>query len=110
MPTAGRCVALWRHSARLDGLPDDGPVNPRCRELDASTRLLLAPAALSSATEPSCAPADPFADAAEADDSGKDYVHIRVQQRNGKKSLTTIQVSCSFTTVFLIAWHIIVQV
>jgi hypothetical protein len=36
--------------------------------------------------------ADPFADAAEGDDSGKDYVHIRVQQRNGKKSLTTIQV------------------
>jgi translation initiation factor 1 len=34
---------------------------------------------------------DPFADAAEGDDSGKDYVHIRVQQRNGKKSLTTIQ-------------------
>jgi translation initiation factor 1 len=38
------------------------------------------------------AAADPFADAAEGDDSGKDYVHIRVQQRNGKKSLTTIQV------------------
>ena len=36
--------------------------------------------------------ADPFADAADTEDSGKDYVHIRVQQRNGKKSLTTIQV------------------
>ena len=36
--------------------------------------------------------ADAFADAAETDDSGKDYVHIRIQQRNGKKSLTTIQV------------------
>ena len=35
---------------------------------------------------------DAFADAAETDDSGKDYVHIRIQQRNGKKSLTTIQV------------------
>lgn len=34
---------------------------------------------------------DAFADAAETDDSGKDYVHIRIQQRNGKKSLTTIQ-------------------
>ncbi|CAH9063417.1 unnamed protein product [Cuscuta epithymum] len=36
---------------------------------------------------------DPFAEAKE--DSGapgaKDYVHIRIQQRNGKKSLTTVQ-------------------
>jgi len=39
-----------------------------------------------------CCRADPFAEAGDADDSGKDYVHIRVQQRNGKKSLTTIQV------------------
>ena len=39
---------------------------------------------------------DPFAEAS-ADDStgvgskGKGYVHIRVQQRNGRKSLTTVQ-------------------
>ncbi|RWW29570.1 hypothetical protein GW17_00005903 [Ensete ventricosum] len=36
---------------------------------------------------------DPFADAS-ADDSGagsKEYVHIRIQQRNGRKSLTTVQ-------------------
>ncbi|CDP20340.1 unnamed protein product [Coffea canephora] len=36
---------------------------------------------------------DPFADAT-ADDSGagaKEYVHVRVQQRNGRKSLTTVQ-------------------
>lgn len=36
---------------------------------------------------------DPFAEA-NAEDSGagpKDYVHIRVQQRNGRKSLTTVQ-------------------
>ncbi|RWW35883.1 hypothetical protein BHE74_00059135 [Ensete ventricosum] len=36
---------------------------------------------------------DAFADA-NADDSGagtKDYVHIRIQQRNGRKSLTTVQ-------------------
>ncbi|XVF87678.1 hypothetical protein PTKIN_Ptkin18bG0139800 [Pterospermum kingtungense] len=36
---------------------------------------------------------DPFADA-NADDSGagaKDYVHVRIQQRNGRKSLTTVQ-------------------
>ncbi|KAK9828727.1 hypothetical protein WJX72_001736 [[Myrmecia] bisecta] len=36
---------------------------------------------------------DPFADVGEDNDSGanKDYVHIRIQQRNGKKSLTTVQ-------------------
>ncbi|GAB4846197.1 hypothetical protein Ancab_025194 [Ancistrocladus abbreviatus] len=36
---------------------------------------------------------DPFADA-NAEDSGagaKEYVHIRTQQRNGRKSLTTVQ-------------------
>ncbi|KAG5021002.1 protein translation factor SUI1 homolog 1-like [Glycine soja] len=36
---------------------------------------------------------DPFADA-NAEDSGagtKEYVHVRVQQRNGRKSLTTVQ-------------------
>lgn len=36
---------------------------------------------------------DPFAEA-NAEDSGagsKDYVHIRTQQRNGRKSLTTVQ-------------------
>ena len=42
-----------------------------------------------------CLLADAFADAAEQDGEtshSKDYVHIRIQQRNGKKSLTTIQV------------------
>ncbi|PKU73981.1 Protein translation factor SUI1 like 2 [Dendrobium catenatum] len=37
--------------------------------------------------------ADPFAEA-NADNAGagsKEYVHIRVQQRNGRKSLTTVQ-------------------
>eukprot|EP00884_Botryococcus_braunii_P001159 jgi/Botrbrau1/11043/Bobra.92_2s0014.1 len=36
---------------------------------------------------------DPFADVNDQENSvsAKDYVHIRVQQRNGKKSLTTIQ-------------------
>ncbi|KAM7530769.1 hypothetical protein LguiB_034179 [Lonicera macranthoides] len=36
---------------------------------------------------------DPFAEA-NAEDSGagsKEYVHIRIQQRNGRKSLTTVQ-------------------
>ncbi|GBF89314.1 translation factor [Raphidocelis subcapitata] len=37
---------------------------------------------------------DAFADAATQEEdttAGADYVHIRVQQRNGKKSLTTVQ-------------------
>ncbi|KAB2096019.1 hypothetical protein ERO13_A01G079800v2 [Gossypium hirsutum] len=35
---------------------------------------------------------DPFAEAGEFDGTGtKEYVHIRIQQRNGKKSLTTVQ-------------------
>ncbi|KAH7432028.1 hypothetical protein KP509_07G005000 [Ceratopteris richardii] len=37
---------------------------------------------------------DPFADANAVDksDAGtKDYVHVRIQQRNGRKSLTTVQ-------------------
>jgi translation initiation factor 1 len=38
---------------------------------------------------------DPFAEA-NAEDSGagpgtKDYVHVRIHQRNGRKSLTTVQ-------------------
>jgi hypothetical protein len=47
-----------------------------------------------------CCPADPFAEAVEKEDSGagKDYVHIRIQQRNGKKSLTTIQVTSRTST------------
>jgi len=39
---------------------------------------------------------DPFAEAEVSkvtEKSSEDYVHIRVQQRNGRKSLTTIQVS-----------------
>ncbi|KAK6946915.1 SUI1 domain [Dillenia turbinata] len=35
---------------------------------------------------------DPFAEAEELGSHGaKEYVHIRIQQRNGKKSLTTVQ-------------------
>ncbi|KAG5545516.1 hypothetical protein RHGRI_017870 [Rhododendron griersonianum] len=38
-------------------------------------------------------PFDPFADANAEDSSAgtKEYVHVRVQQRNGRKSLTTVQ-------------------
>lgn len=35
---------------------------------------------------------DPFAEAQDTDAPGtKEYIHIRIQQRNGKKSLTTVQ-------------------
>lgn len=38
---------------------------------------------------------DPFADAVKGDDSfpagTDDYIHIRIQQRNGRKTLTTVQ-------------------
>jgi len=38
---------------------------------------------------------DPFAEANAEDSSAgagsKDYVHVRIQQRNGRKSLTTVQ-------------------
>jgi len=39
-----------------------------------------------------CGFADAFADAETDNNNSKDYVHIRIQQRNGKKSLTTVQV------------------
>lgn len=41
--------------------------------------------------------ADPLADSSRPEDidDSTDYVHVRIQQRNGKKSLTTIQVSFS---------------
>lgn len=36
---------------------------------------------------------DPFDDKAkDSSSTSKDYVHIRIQQRNGRKSLTTVQV------------------
>ncbi|KAM9843552.1 eukaryotic translation initiation factor 1 [Aulostomus maculatus] len=37
---------------------------------------------------------DPFADANKGDDllgGSEDYIHIRIQQRNGRKTLTTVQ-------------------
>lgn len=43
----------------------------------------------------SCPSADPFADATKGDDllpaGTEDYIHIRIQQRNGRKTLTTVQ-------------------
>lgn len=42
-----------------------------------------------------CPFADPFADATKGDDllpaGTEDYIHIRIQQRNGRKTLTTVQ-------------------
>lgn len=38
---------------------------------------------------------DPFADAENLGGTGaKEYVHIRIQQRNGKKCLTTVEGLC----------------
>jgi translation initiation factor 1 len=38
---------------------------------------------------------DPFADASKGDDmlpaGTEDYIHVRIQQRNGRKTLTTVQ-------------------
>ncbi|KAF2574797.1 hypothetical protein F2Q70_00005036 [Brassica cretica] len=35
---------------------------------------------------------EPFAEAQDTDAPGtKEYIHVRIQQRNGKKSLTTVQ-------------------
>ena len=38
---------------------------------------------------------DPFADASKGDDllpaGAEDYIHIRIQQRNGRKTLPTVQ-------------------
>lgn len=43
----------------------------------------------------SVSPPDPFADATKGDDrlpaGTDDYIHIRIQQRNGRKTLTTVQ-------------------
>lgn len=45
--------------------------------------------------EPFCPSTDPFADATKGDDllpaGTEDYIHIRIQQRNGRKTLTTVQ-------------------
>lgn len=44
---------------------------------------------------PPPSPPDPFADATKGDDrlpaGTEDYIHIRIQQRNGRKTLTTVQ-------------------
>uniref|UniRef100_A0A8C5U5M6 Eukaryotic translation initiation factor 1 n=1 Tax=Malurus cyaneus samueli TaxID=2593467 RepID=A0A8C5U5M6_9PASS len=44
---------------------------------------------------PNLQPFDPFADASKGDDllpaGTEDYIHIRIQQRNGRKTLTTVQ-------------------
>ena len=36
-------------------------------------------------------PSDPFADDNEGSGSQDGYIHIRIQQRNGRKTLTTVQ-------------------
>lgn len=34
---------------------------------------------------------DPFADTGDTDSQPTNYIHIRIQQRNGRKTLTTVQ-------------------
>lgn len=34
---------------------------------------------------------DPFAETGDDDTSSRNYIHIRIQQRNGRKTLTTVQ-------------------
>ncbi|ODV82629.1 hypothetical protein CANARDRAFT_178337 [[Candida] arabinofermentans NRRL YB-2248] len=34
---------------------------------------------------------DPFADTGDAETQPTNYIHIRIQQRNGRKTLTTVQ-------------------
>ncbi|ORY74583.1 translation factor sui1 [Protomyces lactucae-debilis] len=34
---------------------------------------------------------DPFADTGDDETQPKNYIHIRIQQRNGRKTLTTVQ-------------------
>ncbi|KAG7191428.1 Eukaryotic translation initiation factor eIF-1 [Scheffersomyces spartinae] len=34
---------------------------------------------------------DPFADTGDSDSQPTSYIHIRIQQRNGRKTLTTVQ-------------------
>ncbi|TJX47427.1 translation initiation factor SUI1 [Soehngenia saccharolytica] len=36
-------------------------------------------------------PFDPFKETEVEDSSGEEYVHVRVQQRNGRKCITTVQ-------------------
>jgi hypothetical protein len=69
------------------------------RSSRAGARAFRADALGLSGTALTLSAADPFADEGEAveedDESGlkgKNYVHVRVQQRNGRKSLTTVQV------------------
>uniref|UniRef100_A0A8V0ZPG8 Eukaryotic translation initiation factor 1 n=1 Tax=Gallus gallus TaxID=9031 RepID=A0A8V0ZPG8_CHICK len=49
----------------------------------------------SQASDPFYPARDPFADASKGDDllpaGTEDYIHIRIQQRNGRKTLTTVQ-------------------
>jgi len=57
-------------------------------------------------------PTDPFAD--EGDpigdvESSKNYIHIRLQQRNGRKTLTTLQGLPKGTRVFALCLHMVVS-
>ncbi|KAF0892484.1 hypothetical protein E2562_016792 [Oryza meyeriana var. granulata] len=72
--------ALWTAASSSDE-EDEGPV------------AVVPRAAPPPASKGNSATFDPFADAQEEDAAAvsSDYVHIRVQQRNGRKTLTTVQ-------------------
>ena len=54
---------------------------------------------------------DPFADAAKGDDESVQdgLVHVRIQQRNGRKTLTSVQVSLSVNDNSVLADHNIIR-
>lgn len=87
------CFHVLSYSAVLNLLNSNVRLSFLCRS---ASRLVLPSNQLSFMSElDSQVPTafDPFADA-NVEDSGagtKEYVHIRVQQRNGRKSLTTVQ-------------------
>ena len=54
---------------------------------------------------------DPFADAAKGDDESVQdgLVHVRIQQRNGRKTLTSVQVSLSVNDKSVLSDHNIIR-
>ncbi|KAF3796767.1 translation factor SUI1-like protein [Nymphaea thermarum] len=67
-------------------------INKQSSCLNSTSRFLL-PLATAMMMMSLCYLADPFAEA-NAEDAGagsKEYVHVRIQQRNGRKCLTTVQ-------------------
>ncbi|KAL4390084.1 hypothetical protein AHAS_Ahas03G0109700 [Arachis hypogaea] len=90
------CIQISHQSSDLDYILYSGSVP---RVVDYTKRTLFVTSyrdqlsCLNSTLTSQLLLVDPFAEA-NADDSGagaKEYVHVRIQQRNGRKSLTTVQ-------------------